>query len=89
MVLQRTERRRRPPILVEPAPADDHLAPGVLRVLVAANDWDAHAEQFGADLRAPRLRWAGLFRLAASTGVTPARAPSVAVGHDGLPVDLL
>lgn len=83
MVLQNTEHRRRPPIVVEGAPPIDHITAKALSVLDAAKAWDAEPEKFGNALRAPRLGWAGLFEAAAATGVEPCPMPSAMVGGDG------
>lgn len=88
VVLQSTERRSRPPILVEPATAVDQFTVEVLQVLDAARIWDTDLDKFSNILRAPRLRWEGLFGAAASTGVQPRRELSVMVGPNGLLVDL-
>lgn len=83
MVLQGTERRRRPPIVVDGAPPIERLTIEALHVLDAARSWDADPERFGNALRAPRLGWAGLFEAAASTGLEPRRILSAMVGGDG------
>ena len=88
MVLQSTERRRRPPIVVEPAPPVDRLSVEVVQVLDAAKSWDADPEKFGSVLRAPRLGWAGLFEAAASIGLEPRRLQPMIVDVDGLPAVL-
>lgn len=83
MVLQDTEHRRRPPIVIEAASPVDHLTVQALQVLDAAKIWDADAERFGNVLRAPRLGWAGLFEAAAATGVEPRPILSAMVDRDG------
>lgn len=84
MVLQRTERRRRPPILVEPAYPIGDLSPAVKLVLEAARAWDADPDRFGSGLNPPRRGWVDLFATIGRSGLAPRHPLSLLIDETEL-----